>query len=76
MVGAHNANSGGYVYVFEQDEGGVDHWGEVISLIGANTKLNDYFGHAVSVSGNTAVIGARFGNDHADTGSGYVFEAL
>lgn len=48
--------------------------GEVEKLLPADGALEDYFGHAVAVSGNTAVIGMQYDDDQGEnSGSAYVF---
>ncbi len=47
---------------------------EVAKLLPADGALEDYFGHAVAVSGNTAVIGMQYDDDNGEnSGSAYVF---
>ena len=47
---------------------------EVAKLLPADGALEDYFGHAVAVSGYTAVIGMQYDDDNGEnSGSAYVF---
>jgi len=47
---------------------------EVAKLLPADGALEDYFGHAVAVSGYTAVIGMQYDDDHGEnSGAAYVF---
>jgi hypothetical protein len=56
--GANNsATDSGAVYVF-QEQGGV--WAQDAYLKASNTDINDRFGTAVTVSGETVVVGAEF----------------
>jgi len=76
IVGASHHNGvntdTGSAYVFQRDEGGADNWGEVAKLTASDTAFGDLFGGAVSINGDTAIVGAdRKGND---TGSAYVFQ--
>ncbi len=49
-------------------------WTETQSLLAADGAMGDIFGHFVSLSGDTAVIGAHCDDDHGpDSGSAYVF---
>lgn len=62
----------GSAYVFVRS-GGI--WTEQAKLIASDAAAGDFFGLAVAVAGDTAVIGARQ-DDHAagtDAGSAYVF---
>ncbi|NOT00268.1 MAG: hypothetical protein HOP29_06530 [Phycisphaerales bacterium] len=75
MVGATNLNgtstNSDAVYVFGRS-GGV--WSEVQKLTASDAGLVDGFGNAVSVSGDTAVIGSYWDdNATVDAGAAYVF---
>ncbi|MFG0283561.1 MAG: hypothetical protein ACF8R7_03995 [Phycisphaerales bacterium JB039] len=65
------ATDAGAAYVFER-VGGV--WTEVAKLTAFDGAEEDRFGIAASVSGETAVIGAYWDDQHA--GSAYVFERV
>ncbi len=77
VVGAYwddagaNANQGS-AYVFVRN-GGV--WSEQQKLVASDGAAGDYFGVSVSVSGDTAVVGARYDDVGANMsqGSAYVF---
>ena len=64
----------GAAYVFERNQGGADNWGEAQKLTASDAAGGDGFGTSVSVSGDTAVVGA-FGDDDegSSSGSAYVF---
>jgi hypothetical protein len=80
VVGAWGAfESGthaGAAYVFQRDQGGPANWGEIQKLTASDAQVDDYFGLAVTVSGDTAVVGAP-GEDAGGTyaGAAYVFQA-
>jgi len=62
----------GAVYVFTQEANGA--WSEIAKLTPSDGDYHDEFGCSVSISGNTAVIGAYFDDDQGtDSGSAYVF---
>ena len=64
----------GSAYVFSRNQGGNDNWGQVIKLNASDATANDRFGNSVSMSGDTAVIGAYRDDDGGwDSGSAYVF---
>jgi hypothetical protein len=66
----------GAAYVFERSEGGPANWGEVIKLAPSEIRLDDRFGRAVAISGDTIVVGA-YRKDEAPlttSGAAYVFE--
>jgi hypothetical protein len=73
----------GSAYVFSRDEGGTDNWGQVQKISASNgfasdpgDQNNDAFGEAVSIDGDTIVVGApkRFNGFADKRGSAYVFQ--
>ena len=61
------------VYVFVQTN---DSWVETVKPLPGNCTVEDYFGEAVAISGDTAIITAQ-GDDvgtHANQGTAYIFE--
>ncbi len=87
LVGAYGEDGGpgdpltfaGAVYVFERDHGGIDNWGQVKRITASDAGEYDYFGFSLSISGDTAIVGA-YGeaggpNDPLlAAGAAYVFE--
>jgi len=82
IVGAFfNADAGlvsGSAYIFERDALG--NWVEVSKLTASDATLQGQFGRSVSISGDTAIVGAR-GDDSAcpselgcNSGAAYVFD--
>jgi uncharacterized repeat protein (TIGR01451 family) len=81
IVSAHLADVSvnsdqGAAYIFERDQGGVNNWGQVAKLTASDGVSDDSFGRFVSVSGNTAIVGA---NEHdvsgnSNQGAAYIFE--
>lgn len=80
VVGALQADTGdngnqGAAYIFCRDQNGVDAWGQTARLTASDGAPSDLFGRSVSVSGDTAVVGARWDDDNGDrSGSAYLFE--
>jgi len=78
IVGAYNEDGlgtdRGAAYIFYRNQGGADQWGEVTKLTALDAQDNDYFGYAVSISGDYAIIGA-YGEDGLGTfrGAAYIF---
>ncbi|UUX93317.1 PGF-pre-PGF domain-containing protein [Methanoplanus endosymbiosus] len=78
VIGAPYADSGGndcgQAYVFYKDSGGADNWGEV-NILSASDKTNsDYFGYSVSLSNETAIVGAYYADSGGSArGQAYVF---
>ncbi len=67
-------NDAGAAYVFERNEGGVDNWGLIQTLMSSDISAEDYFGDAVAITTESVVVGARRDDDHGtDSGSAYVF---
>lgn len=72
---ASGADSGA-AYVFEKI---ADEWVETAKVVGFGVVSNDRFGYSVSVSADTAVIGAPFHDDPdrgIDSGSAHVFRNI
>ncbi|WP_460956813.1 hypothetical protein, partial [Spirosoma litoris] len=79
-AGGNTLTFAGSAYVFSQNQGGTDNWGQVKKLVAADRGANDYFGQSVGISGSTIVVGsvgdsedAAGGNTLAFAGSAYVF---
>jgi len=66
----HNSGS---AYVYGRNQGGADGWGEVAKLNASDGSAGDQFGHSVSISGDTVVVGADKVYS-GGAGSAYVFE--
>jgi hypothetical protein len=78
VVGAPSNASQGAAYIFmrnyDPDNPGpplADNWGEVAKLTASDGMAADNFGHSVSISGDTAVVGAM--GDDASQGAAYIF---
>jgi uncharacterized repeat protein (TIGR01451 family) len=65
------ASSTGSAYIFARDEGGADQWGQVEKLHASDATASAYFGWAVDLSQDTAIVSARRENSY--TGSAYIF---
>ena len=79
VVGALWEDAGGTdagaAYVFQRNEGGPDHWGEVTKLTASDARAGGFFGFNVAVSGDTAVVGALGDDDGGSSaGAAYVFQ--
>ncbi len=73
VVGAYaGGDYDGRAYVFSRDAGGTGAWGQVAYLAASDVQPYDYFGSAVAVSGDTAIIGACGAGDNS-TGAAYIF---
>ena len=79
VVGAYRGNgnegSSGTAYVYDRDHNGVDAWGQVAKLLASDGTSSDYFGVSVSISGDTVVVGAQYGDGFVGgSGSAYIYE--
>jgi hypothetical protein len=78
VVGAYrdddHGTDSGAAYVFDRNRGGADNWGQVEKVTASDGAAGDYFGSAVSASGDDITLGARLDDDYGtDSGSAYVF---
>ncbi len=71
-----SVSSAGAAYVFERNAGGTNAWGQVVKLTASDKAADDYFGNAVSVAGDVAVVGANNADPGGSNAAGtaYVFE--
>lgn len=69
-------NGPGAVYVFERDAGSPNAWAQVQKLAANDGQPGDQFGVALSIDGDTLVVGASEDDigSNASQGSSYVFE--
>ena len=79
LVGANwnddAGNKSGSAYIYERDLGGADLWGEAAKLTADDAATLDWFGYAVALDGDTALVGAMWDDDNGtDSGSAYLFE--
>ncbi|WP_269542026.1 FG-GAP repeat protein [Cerasicoccus fimbriatus] len=69
--GSDTNNNFGCAYVYTRRNG---IWTEQAKLTASNAESGDYFGSSVSISGNTAIVGADYGSHTlSDIGSVYVY---
>ena len=64
----------GAVYVFQRDEGGVEHWGEVQKITSLDEQNGDSFGYSVAISGDTIIAGAKHYPAASSFGAAFVFQ--
>ena len=71
LVGAYldddNGNNSGSAYIFNNN-GGI--WSETTKLVANDAGVSDYFGYSVSLSNESALIGAKF---ESNQGAAYMF---
>ncbi len=78
IVGApYKGNGGtdrGAAYIYGQDQGGDDNWGEVKKLTASGAQDGDEFGSSVSISGDYAIVGAQYEDSGGlSSGAAYIF---
>jgi len=73
IIGAHFHDDGkGSAYIFKQDNTG---WKEEAKLTASDGTESDWFGDAVSICGEYAIVGAPLNNNYGtNSGSAYIFE--
>lgn len=77
VVGARTAKVGanaaqGAVYVFEENAGGTDNWGQTHKLTASDGAANNFFGHSVAQGEGLVFVGATGNN--SNRGAVYVFD--
>lgn len=66
----------GAVYLFSQNSGGANSWGQTNKIVANDGMAGDYFGFVVAVAGETVVVGAKLADiaPFQDQGAAYIFE--
>ncbi|MFC1550832.1 T9SS type A sorting domain-containing protein, partial [Candidatus Neomarinimicrobiota bacterium] len=77
-IGAHGDNieehNEGSVYLFRQDFGGQDNWGQIAKLLAGDREDNDQFGISLSLTKGFLLIGAHGEDTNGeDGGAAYLF---
>jgi outer membrane protein assembly factor BamB len=70
VVGAYGK---GAAYIFERNQGGPEHWGQVQKLTSIDGIGGDQFGISVAINIDTVAVGATHGN-RGTSGAVYIFE--
>jgi len=70
--GGNTLRNAGSAYIFERDFNG--NWNQVQKLVASGRDTLDEFGFSVSISGNTAIVGA-YKEDEDSTGGNYLLNA-
>ena len=75
IVGAYgnddNGDRSGSAYIFERDASS-ENWSQKTKLIASDAESGDYFGDSVAISGDYAIVGAKYNDENS--GSAYIFE--
>ena len=77
LVGARydddDGDNSGSAYLYQRQADGS--WSETAKLTASDAAAGDYFGYSVSISGDTALVGARYDDDDGDeSGSAYLYD--
>ena len=77
--GLNTLENSGSAYIFERGSNGT--WTEVQKIVASDREIYDRFGHSVSISGNSVIVGANHESHDANglntllrSGSAYIFE--
>jgi hypothetical protein len=74
LVGADSktgvSGRSGAAYIFSRNRGGPDNWGELAELTASDAAAEDFFGGAVALSGDCALVGAY--NKDDSIGAAYI----
>ena len=78
LVGAYgddyNGSTSGSAYIFYQNQGGANNWGQQKKLLPSDGAAYDYFGRAGALYSSYALVGAWGDDDNgSSSGSAYVF---
>jgi photosystem II stability/assembly factor-like uncharacterized protein len=78
--GSNTLTSSGSAYIFNQNQGGTNNWGQVRKIVASDRASADYFGFGVAISGDDIVVGAYLEDEDANgsntltnSGSAYIF---
>ena len=64
----------GAAYIFTRDSGGTNNWGQAKKLVPSDPEDNDFFGGAVSISGDYVAVGAYYEDGAGiNRGAAYIF---
>lgn len=76
IIGARRDNSSqGAAYIYQQNAGGADNWGQTQKLIASDPENDSFFGESVAIEGHIAVVGAFQNNALGnDSGAVYIYE--
>jgi len=83
LVGAplHDEETGvattdnGAAYVFQQNSGGANNWGQIAKLLASDRANTDNFGSAVAMHNLNALVGSKFDDDGGmNAGSAYIYD--
>jgi len=79
IVGANRDDASGVdagsVYIFDQNQGSADNWGQVTKFQSTDVAAGDFLGTSVSLNGDILVVGAPTADisGSTDAGAAYVF---
>ncbi|MEM7033345.1 MAG: Ig-like domain-containing protein [Chloroflexota bacterium] len=67
-------SSSGSAYIYQQNEGGPNSWGQLIKLTASDADVGDQFGEHVAISGDHVFVGAPTNNEGGtNSGAAYLF---
>ena len=76
LAGFGGLADSGAAYIYDQNQGGANAWGQVKKLLNTNTVAGDHFGTSLAMYGDTVAVGAPLTDNGglADVGMVYIFE--
>jgi hypothetical protein len=77
-VGANTATVAGHsgrgaIYIFKQNQGGSDAWGEVERIVAADGQAQEKFGSAIALNNDTILVGAEAAQINSNMAQGAVY---
>jgi gliding motility-associated-like protein len=73
-VGSYYESGGGYVYVYNKNQGGVNNWGLIKRFKGSTVSSGYWFSVAVALENDVLVVGAGGNGSSGGNGRAYVFK--
>jgi hypothetical protein len=70
IAGSDPDSSNGAIYMFSQNQGGADNWGQTNRLIASDGDSYDNYGRSVALKGDFVIVGAF---DKNDVGAAYIY---
>ncbi|MFN4256751.1 MAG: T9SS type A sorting domain-containing protein, partial [Saprospiraceae bacterium] len=70
-IGANTAQ--GAAYIFYQDAGGTDKWGQVKKLVASDGAANNFFGNSVSIGDDAELLLVGANGNASNRGAAYLF---
>lgn len=73
-IGSYYESGGGFVYVYNRNQGGTNNWGQVKKFKGSTVSSGYWFGTSVTMENDILVVGAAGNGSSGGNGQAYVFK--